>query len=266
MKDLNKRFWEIDVLRGLAILMMVTYHLIFDLSYFGVFPFNISSGIWWWFARLTAFIFLFLVGISLTLSYTRAELTEQKHEKKSLQEKKSLFPKYLKRGAKIFFLGLLITLTTWIFIPEDFIVFGVLHFIGIAIILEYPFLNKKYLNLVLGIIFIIAGFILAQFTVNYPWFLWLGLKPAAFITVDYFPLLPWLGVVSLGLFAGKTLYPDYERRFHLINLSQNLFTRMFSFLGQHSLLIYLLHQPLLIMILYFTGVLDLGNLLHFINV
>jgi uncharacterized membrane protein len=260
MNDLNKRFWEIDVLRGLAILMMVTYHLIFDLTYFGVFPFNISSGVWWWFARSTAFIFLFLVGISLTLSYTRAELMGQK------QEKKNLFPKYLKRGAKIFFLGLIITLGTWILIPDDFIVFGVLHFIGIAIILEYPFLNKKYLNLVLGVIFIIAGFILAQFTVNYPWFLWLGLKPAAFITVDYFPLLPWLGVVSLGLFAGKTLYPDYKRRFQLQDLSQNSFMGIFTFLGRHSLLIYLLHQPILILILYLMGVLDLGNLFYFINV
>ena len=260
MNDLNKRFWEIDVLRGLAILMMVTYHLIFDLTYFGVFPFNISSGVWWWFARSTAFIFLFLVGISLTLSYSRQKLMGQK------QEKKNYFPKYLKRGVKLFFLGLLITLATWIFIPEDFIVFGVLHFIGIAIILEYPFLNKKYLNLILGIIFIIVGFVLAQFTVAYPWLLWLGLKPAGFITVDYFPLLPWLGVVSLGLFAGKTLYPGYKRIFYLPDFSKNPFTVIFGFLGRHSLLIYLLHQPILIMILYLMGVLDLGNLFQFINV
>ncbi len=258
MTDLNKRFWEIDALRGLAIMMMVTYHLVFDLTYFGVFPFNISSGLWWWFARSTAFIFLFLVGISLTLSHTRAEFKNLK------QEKNSLFPKYLKRGIKIFSLGLLITLVTWIFIPGDFIVFGVLHFIGIAIILEYPFLNKKYLNLILGIIFIVSGLFLATFTVNYPWLLWLGLKPAEFVTVDYFPLLPWLGVVSLGLFAGKTIYHDYKRRFHILDLSKNPFTGIFSFLGQHSLLIYLLHQPILIMILYLLGVLDLGNLFQFI--
>lgn len=259
MKDLNKRFWEIDVLRGLAILMMVTYHLIFDLTYFGIFSFNVSSGIWWWFARITAFIFLFLVGISLTLSYTRVELMGPQ------KEKKSLFPKYLKRGVKIFSLGLLITLATWIFIPVDFIVFGVLHFIGIAIILEYPFLKKKYLNLIFGIIFIVCGLVLAQFTVSYPWLLWLGLKPAEFVTVDYFPLLPWLGVVSLGLFAGKILYPNYKRRFHLPDLSKNPFTEIFSFLGRHSLLIYLIHQPILILILYFMGVLDLGNLFQFIN-
>jgi len=260
MKDLNKRFWEIDVLRGLAIMLMVIYHLIFDLTYFGIFSFNLSSGFLWWFARAVAFIFLFLVGVSLTLSYTRSQL------KGIRQENGALFPKYLKRGVKIFSLGLLVTLATWMFIPEDFIVFGVLHFIGMAIVLEYPFLNKKYLNLVLGFIFIIAGFILAQFPVSYSWLLWLGLKPAGFITVDYFPLFPWLGVVSLGIFTGKILYPGYKRRFHLPNLSKNPSIEIFSFMGRHSLLIYLLHQPLLIMILYLIGVLDLGNLFHFMNV
>lgn len=233
--------------------MMVTFHLIFDLTYFGIYDFDVSSGFWWVFARLTAFIFIFLVGISLTLSHTRAEITGK------TRENHGLFPKYLKRGLKIFSLGILITLATWLFIPEDFIVFGILHFIGIAIILEYPFLNKKYTNLILGIFFIIAGLIIAQFTVNYPWLLWLGLKPEVFITVDYFPVLPWLGVVSLGLFAGTLLYRDYKRIFNLPDLSKNHFVRLFSFLGRHSLLIYLIHQPILIIALYMLGAIDLGN-------
>ncbi|BDZ70198.1 heparan-alpha-glucosaminide N-acetyltransferase [Methanobacterium petrolearium] len=166
---------------------------------------------------------------------------------------------------KLLILGLFITLITWIFIPQDFIVFGILHFIGIAIILEYPFLDKKYLNLVLGIVFIIIGFIVAQFTVNYPWLLWLGLKPSVFVTVDYFPLFPWLGVVSLGLFIGKVLYTKYKRRYPLPDLSKNLVIKIFSFLGRHSLIIYLIHQPILIMVLYMLGVLDLGNLFHLLN-
>lgn len=257
--EINRRFWEIDLIRGLAILMMVTYHLIFDLAYFGIYEFNVSSGFFWIFARVTAFIFIFLVGISLALSYSRAEIMGKN------KEKTHFFPKYLKRGLRIFSLGLLITLATWLFIPQDFIVFGILHFIGIAIILQYPLLNKKYPNLILGIIFIILGFILMQFTVNYPWLLWLGLKPTGFVTVDYFPLLPWLGVVSLGLFVGKIFYTDYKRRYYLPDLSQNPLTIMFSFLGRHSLLIYLIHQPILIIVLYLMGVLDLGNLFHLIN-
>ncbi len=257
--DINTRFWELDSIRGLAILMMVTYHLIFDLTFFGIYSFNVSSGVLWIFARATAFIFIFLVGISLTLSHSRAELMGKD------QEKHSLFPKYLKRGVKIFSLGLLITLVTWLFIPQDFIVFGVLHFIGIAIIIEYPFLNKKYLNLILGIIFIMAGFILTFFTFSTPWFIWLGLKPAVFITVDYFPLLPWLGVVSIGLFVGNILYRDYKRRFKLPDFSKNILIRIFGLLGWHSLLIYLIHQPIIIIILYLFGVLDLGNVFQLFN-
>ncbi|WP_337971819.1 heparan-alpha-glucosaminide N-acetyltransferase domain-containing protein [Methanobacterium petrolearium] len=63
--DIHQRFWEIDVLRGLAILMMVTYHLMFDLDYFGIYSLNLSSGTFWIFPRIIAFIFIFLVGISL---------------------------------------------------------------------------------------------------------------------------------------------------------------------------------------------------------
>lgn len=251
--DINKRFWEIDVLRGLAIVMMVLYHFLFDLNYFGVFSLNISSGWLWFLARLTATIFLFLVGVSLYLSRSRVELMDEN------KDEKSLFSKYLKRGLKIFVLGLLITLATWFFIPQDFIIFGVLHFIGIAIILEYPFLNKKYVNLFLGIIFITVGLYLAQFTVTYPWLLWLGLRPEGFITVDYFPLLPWLGVVSLGLFTGRIFYNGYKRSFYLPDISENFLVRFSTFLGRHSLMIYLLHQPILIMVLYILGVLDLST-------
>jgi uncharacterized membrane protein len=257
--DLKKRFWEIDVLRGLAIIMMVTYHFLFDLNYFGVYTLDVSSGFLWIFARSTASIFLFLVGVSLSLSHSRTVLTG------SYQIEGRMWFKYLKRGLKIFILGLLVTLATWLFIPHEFIVFGVLHFIGIAIILEYPFLNRKYLNLFLGVIFLCIGILLAQYTFSFPWFLWLGLQPTGFITVDYFPLFPWLGVVSLGLFAGGILYKNYQRKFSIPDFSSHISMRLLSLLGRHSLIIYLIHQPILIMVLYILGIQDLGNISHLIN-
>ncbi|MDD1763376.1 MAG: DUF1624 domain-containing protein [Methanobacteriaceae archaeon] len=256
--QLEQRFWEIDTLRGVAIVMMVTYHLLFDLYYFGIYPFQINTLLLWIFARSTAFIFLLVVGISLTLSYNRAKL-------RGLYAKKDdngvMFWKYFKRGLKIFALGILITLVTWVFIPSNFIVFGVLHFIGLAIILEYPFLDKKYVNLVFATIFIVVGIYLGQSVFTGPWLLWLGLKSSGFHTVDYFPLLPWLGVVSLGLFLGNTLYFNYQRQFRLPDFSSHPIIKLTSFLGRHSLLIYLVHQPLLIIILYVTGALELGHLL-----
>lgn len=255
--QLEQRFWEIDALRGGAIVMMVTYHLLFDLYYFGIYPVQIDAFHLFILARTTAVIFLLLVGISLTLSYNRARLQRQ-----SLlnDENQPLLWKYIRRGLTIFSLGLLITLVTWVFIPSNFIVFGILHFIGLAIILEYPFLGKKYLNLSLAVIFIVLGIYLGQHIFTGSWLLWLGLKTANFHTVDYFPLFPWLGVVSLGIFLGNTLYSNYQRQFPMPDISHYGLIKLASFLGRHSLLIYLIHQPILIIILYFTGSLELNYL------
>jgi uncharacterized membrane protein len=250
--NLNKRFWEVDSLRGLAIVMMVTFHFIFDLTYFGIYSFNISSGFLWWFARITATMFIFLVGVSLSLSYTRTTLLN------NYGTENGLFLKYLKRGLKIFSYGLLITLTTWIFIGNGFIIFGILHFIGIAIILEYVVLRRKYINLLLGIAFIAAGIFLMSFRFDFYGLLWLGFTPNNFYTVDYFPLLPWLGVVSIGIFFGNVFYENYIRLFKLPDLSNSLIIKISDFLGRHSLLIYLIHQPIIISLLYLFGFINLN--------
>jgi len=248
--NLNQRFWEIDSLRGIAIIMMVTFHLIFDLYFFGIYNFDVHSGFLWWFARLTASIFIFLVGVSLSLSYSRTIL------KGNYGAQRSLFFKYLRRGLRIFGYGLIITAATWIFIGNGFIIFGILHLIGIAIILEYPFLKRKYINLILGVIFIAAGVYLMSFTFDFYGLLWLGFTPNNFYTLDYFPLLPWLGVVSLGIFFGNTIYENYTRHFKLPDFSKYLPVKVLGFLGRHSLLIYLIHQPIILFILYILGYLN----------
>jgi uncharacterized membrane protein len=247
--SLNERFWEVDSLRGLAILMMITYHFLFDLTFFGIYYFDVNSGFLWIFARVTAFTFIFLMGISLTLSSSRAQIGGEGIS----------FTKYLKRGLKIFSLGLLITVATWIFIPQEFIIFGILHFIGISIILSYPFLKRKYLNLLLGISFIIGGIYLGNFTFDFSWLVWLGFIPNTLQTVDYFPLIPWFGVVLIGLFFGRILYRNYARQFKIPDLSKTYFIKTFSFLGRNSLIIYLIHQPILIIILYVLGVVNINS-------
>jgi uncharacterized membrane protein len=239
-KSLEKRFWEIDFLRGLAIIMMIIYHLFYDLDFFNVHNISIISGFWWYFARTTAAMFILLVGISLTLSYSRA---------RAWNPKSNLYPRYLRRGLKIFSWGLIITLMTWIFLREGFVMFGVLHLIGISIILAYPFLKLRYLNLLIGITFISIGMYLKNFTFGSSWWIWLGLTPYNFYTVDYFPIFPWFGVILIGLFIGNLLYPGYTRKFNLFDISNFSFIRLFCFLGRRSLLIYLIHQPILITLL-----------------
>lgn len=250
-QNLNERFWEVDSLRGVAVVCMICYHFLFDLAFFGVVSFDVSSGIPWFLARITASTFIFLMGVSLTLSSSRTTLSGSYLHK-------SLFKKYLVRGCKIFLLGLFITLITWIFIPQEFIIFGILHFIGISIILAYPFLKRKYLNLIAGIVIICIGIYLQTLSFNFSWLMWLGFVPNSLNTVDYFPIFPWFGIVLLGIFFGGLLYKNYKRQFKLPDLSNNCLVKISTLLGKHSLVIYLIHQPLIIVILYFLGVVNIN--------
>ncbi|RZN41636.1 MAG: DUF1624 domain-containing protein [Methanosarcinales archaeon] len=245
-KQMEQRFWEIDFLRGLAIIMMVVFHLLYDLTYFGGHNLNIHSGFWLYFGRATATIFIFLVGVSLTLSFSRSWKTQNSGQK--------LYMKYLKRGSKIFSWGLIITLATWIFLRDGFVLFGILHLIGTSIILAYPFLKLRYLNLLLGIAIISLGIHLKNFTFDFHWLVWLGFIPDHFYTVDYFPIIPWFGVVLIGVFAGNLLYPNYTPKFNLGDQSNFRFIGLFCLLGKHSLAIYLIHQPILIISLYLLGI------------
>ena len=236
MKNLKKRFWEVDFLRGIAIVLMITYHAIYDLNFFGVYSFNLGTGALHYLARAIAGLFILLVGVSLTLSFSRTG--------------KAPWIKYLKRGLKIFSWGLIITGITWIFVEEQFVVFGILHFIGISIILAYPFLKQKFLNLGLGIALIGLGLYLKQMVFGFSWLVWLGIRPSKVLSVDYFPILPWFGVVLIGIFLGNLVYSGYTRQFNLPDLSKIKIVKWFCWLGKHSLLIYLIHQPVLIGLIY----------------
>jgi len=241
VRVLKQRFWEIDFLRGLAIIMMIIFHFFYDLNYFGVQRINLKSGFWWIFGRMIATNFILLVGISLTLSYSRV-----KKNKTSWK----LFKKYFLRGLKIFGWGLIITFITWTFLKRGFIIFGILHLIGISIILAYPFLKLRSWNLLLGVIFLLLGLYIENLTFNSYWLIWAGFKPYYFYTVDYFPIFPWFGVILFGLFLGNFLYPSGKRRLKIRDLSSLSLVKLFCFLGKNSLLIYLIHQPILITFLY----------------
>jgi uncharacterized membrane protein len=238
----SERFWEIDVLRGIALLMMISYHVVFDLNYFGFTATDLNSPAVLVFIYPVGTLFLLLVGISLTLSYSRVKHTLTKHQ---------LRMKYLRRGCMIFCLGLLITLATWIYPNEGFIVFGILHCIGLSIILAYPFLQSRLSAFLLGMLCISIGIILRMtVTVDFPWLLWAGFVPTSFYTLDYFPLLPWFGVVLIGIFLGNSLYQNNTRSFAVKDHSAFIITRVLCFLGRHSLIIYLLHQLVIVGVLY----------------
>ncbi len=249
-----KRFWEIDFLRGIAIILMITYHLLFDLSYFGNYEFNVNSGIFLIIGRSAAVLFLLLVGISLTLSYSKNRIKKQ-----TINLNKKIFL----RGFKIFSLGVIITFITWLIFPNNFIIFGILHLIGISIILSIIFfklnsINSKFniLNLFLGILIIIFGNYLLNFKFQFNWLVWLGFVPKYFTSFDYFPILPWFGFVLIGLFIGNYFYKNYKRQFKFIENPNNKLVNALNYIGKHSLIIYFLHQPILIIILHLLGIIS----------
>ncbi|NLA38195.1 MAG: DUF1624 domain-containing protein [Methanomicrobiales archaeon] len=233
-----ERYWEIDLARGIAVVSMIIFHSAFDLNFFGVLPLDVSGGLLRGLACLTASTFIFIVGISFTISYARAERR---------LEGRDLALKYIGRGLGIFSLGLVITAVTWLFLPSICIVFGILHFIGIAVLLAPLFVRFGAKNLILSIACVIAGYIMS--TIRGPWpLLWLGIRPASFASLDYVPLLPWFGLVLLGMTFGHLFYPGGERGFSF-RATEPVAARPFSLLGRHSLLIYFLHQPILLLII-----------------
>ena len=109
MKDIYSqkwRLWEVDFLRGIAVIMMIIFHYFWSMEHFGVYNIGIKTGLWSTLALLTAGIFIFLVGISLTLSYSKIN-----------HKKIDYFKKYLKRGIKIFVYGLIVTIVSYFLIP-----------------------------------------------------------------------------------------------------------------------------------------------------
>lgn len=235
------RFWEVDSLRGVAVILMVFYHLMWDLNYFKLYETNLLAGPWQTFARSIGSTFIFLAGLSLTLSYAR----EQQRAGQTAP-----FNKYLRRGGEIFGLGLVITLVTYFFIGRGFVIFGILHLLGVSIILAYPFLHlSRWISVAAGFLVIAVGIYLNRLVASFPWFIWLGVKQQGLYMVDYYPLLPWFGLALLGIFAGHTFYPQGTPRFSLPDLAPLGLIRGLRWLGRHSLSIYLIHQPILIALL-----------------
>ena len=241
MEYMQTRFWEVDFARGLAVIAMVLFNWLFALHYFGLLEnFDASQGFWWLFARTTAFAFVFIAGVAVWLAFSR-------------KDKEQL----LRHGVKIFACGMLVTIATAFFLKSGFVVFGILHSIGFSLILALPLLRLGVERLsVLAFALIGSGVLLSGLRFDFPWLLWLGFVPNGFLSLDYFPLLPWFGVFVLGVCAGKKFYPNGKRAFRFEAIPP--LAGPLSFLGRHSLAVYLLHQPLLAAVLFALGLNPLG--------
>jgi uncharacterized membrane protein len=238
----------VDAARGVAIAMMVVYHLMYDLDYFGGYPIESTSGFWARFADATASAFLLLVGVSLAISYARASAGHPG---------RSLFGKYLLRGIRIFAYGMALTVVFLVF-GMGVVAFGILHLIGVSIILAYPFLRYRFANLFLGLSLVAAGVYMRieGLSSQSPWLLPFGVVPENLVMPDYRPLLPWFGVVLLGVFAGNVVYGGLRRPALFVGKAPAV-ARPLLPLGRNSLFVYLIHQPILIALLAAFGMIQI---------
>jgi len=220
----KSRIWEIDFLRGIAIILMSLFHLLFDLSDFYAFDIDYTAGIVDFIGATSALMFITLTGISSSLSRNN-----------------------LNRSLKILFFAYLITLVTYFYDPNTYINFGILHLIGFSIVL-YSFF-KRFRTLILifiGLLIIILGNILDNITVSTNLFAPFGLTSATYASLDYYPLLPYFGVFILGMSLKNIFYLNKQSLFSFSPSPNN----PISLLGQHSLLIYLIHQPIILAVLF----------------
>lgn len=224
---MKQRIWELDALRGIAILGVIIIHLLFDLQFF----LNIDllqNPIVNFVKNYGGVIFILLSGLCATLG-----------------------SRSLRRGLIVFAAGMLITAVTvgmvWLNMANDGVIirFGVLHLLGICMIL-WPLFRKLpwWALAAVGAVMVALGYWFVGMEVEAGWLFPLGLTNAAFSSADYFPLFPHLGWFLIGGALGKTLYrnkqtllPKFPSKFFLI--------RFFCWCGRQSLWIYLLHQPVL---------------------
>ena len=225
---MKKRIWELDVFRGICILGVIAVHFIYDLTeLYGIIDWQYPD----WFSFIKDWggvLFILLSGICATLG-----------------------SRSVRRGLVVFFSGMIITAVTYGmyrfgFAKSIIIYFGVLHCLGLCMMLWFFFKRlPTWLLAVLGIAMVAAGLYLRGVClVDHPWLVPLGFTFPDFATSDYFPLLPNLGFFLLGAVLGRTVYRKKESLLPSVS-DRNLIVRVFSFFGRQSLLIYLLHQPVL---------------------
>lgn len=230
------RYVEIDFMRGIAVVLMIGYHLLYDIKTFVKFSFGLPDWFWPIGTHFIGFLFFTLFGISAWLAY---------------DSNSTLYAARLRRrGLKLLFLSFGITAVTALASPAHAIYFGVLHCLAACTLLTYPFLKMRKFNLLLGFSIVVGALILQQFRFASSTFMWLGLRPEAGAGGDWFPLIPWVGVALIGIRVGEFLYPHSNHRSFFRDAEKGKVARIPIFLGRHSLTIYVLHQPLILATIY----------------
>lgn len=224
---MKRRFDILDAWRSLAIVLMILYHFLYDLALFGVItweqmfctPLNILQ-------KFICCSFILLSGASARFSRSN-----------------------LRHGLTVIAAGVIVAIGGAV--GGQTIRFGVLQLLGWSMVIYHfagRFLQKlpaSALAILSGCLYVLSDRWTGTMTVSSRWLYPLGLMYPGFSSADYFPLLPWFFLFVIGTVFGGWCLRHRDNRVLAAPLPGAL-----TFLGRHSLIIYLLHQPVLFGISY----------------
>ena len=235
-RSAHKRIELLDIVRGVAIIGVVFYHAIFDLRLVEFIQLDVTVHPGWVvFARILSGSFLVLTGISLVLSH--GEIVR--------------WGSFLRRFSIIIAAAIGISIATYLAFPDMFVYFGILHAIAIFSVMAIPFLRAPLWLVGAVMLAIIATpFFVSSSIFNDRIFSWVGLWTVPPLTGDLVPIFPSFGLTLGGLFLARIII-----KMQLVSLVASFvakggFMRFLAAAGRWSLLIYLLHQPILLGILF----------------
>ncbi|GAB5446499.1 heparan-alpha-glucosaminide N-acetyltransferase [Gymnodinialimonas sp.] len=238
MTDLSgppARIPALDIARSGALVAMAVFHFVFDLEMFGhVAQGTATSGIWRALAVATAGSFLFLAGVGLWLAHGGG----------------IRWPAFWRRFAMIAAAAVLVSGATYVAFPHAFVFFGILHSIALCSLLGLAALRLPVLAILgLAVAVFFAPDFLTSPAFNAPYWWWTGLQTVRVSTVDYEPIFPWFAPFLAGLAASKWASRAglWAR---LSTPTPSRAARLAGLPGRHSLLIYLIHQPILIALVW----------------
>jgi uncharacterized membrane protein len=222
----------LDALRGLAIVAMAAYHFAFDLRWFGLARIDFEHDPRWIAARSAILAsFLLIAGVSLVLASRRPDFQRR----------------FVRNVARIVGAALLVSVASRLAFPQSWIWFGVLHAIAVALLLALPLVHRPRLAFAVGALVVILGALARHPMFDAAWLQWIGFMTHRPYTEDYVPLFPWAGLVLVGVALGHALvqHPGSLRRIEG--------PAWLRFLGRHSLVTYLVHQPILLGLLWLVA-------------
>lgn len=229
----TKRLVVVDLARTVALAGMALFHFTFDLELFGHLPPGTTvQGGWAVFARVVAGSFLFLSGVSLVLAHGNGVR----------------WPAFRSRLLRVAAAAVLVTVATWVALPQAFIFFGILHAITFASVVGIMLIRLPVwalLALVLTVLAVNEG--VALEAMNPRWLVWTGLGAAQPWTMDFVPVFPWIAAVLGGMATAMAMAAAglWDRLRGGGPVLQRL-----AWPGRHSLAIYLIHQPILLSLVW----------------